>query len=494
MDGNILVWLLAVPLLTALGAFVSRSRAMAEAVHLAGSTVLLGLSLALGGQVLAGGSLAALEDLLHADALSAVLVLIIGTVGFLAGLYSVGYLRHDLAAGETDEKGLRSYYGFYHLLLFTTVLAALSNNIAILWAAVEGTTLASAFLVGFYRRKTAQEAAWKYVLVCGVGLAFALFGTVLTYADAFHVLQHAHRAMAWTEVVQVADRLDPQLARLAFVFILIGYGTKLGLVPMHTWLPDAYGEAPSPATALLSGVVKKGALFALIRYYPIAARAAGGGFPQTLFLVFGLLSVAVAAFFILRQKDLKRQLAYSSVEHVGIIATALGTGVPLGILAGLFHAVNHSVSKSLAFCAVGNVEMKYRTRETGRIQGMLRAAPLTALTFLAGLLAMVGSPPTGLFASELMTLTAAFQRGLLWPAILLLALLVMVFVAFFLVISETLFGPAPEGMARSEPGPVALTLVPLAVLVLFLVVLGLQIPAPLFRLLEGAVAVVTGGA
>lgn len=488
---RILFYLPAVPLGTALLAFVVRSRRMVEVVHFAGSSIMAFLSLLLVQDVLNGQRLFALDGMLYADSLTALLVLIIGVGGFLDGFYSLGYLRYDLAQGEVDERGVCSYYGFYHLLLLTMVLSAITNNIAMMWVAVEATTLGSAFLVGFYKHKTSAEAAWKYVLICSVGLAFALYGTILTYSGAFAVLQEAHRAMLWTEIVKIAQSLDPQVMKLAFVFILIGFGTKVGLVPLHTWLPDTYSEAPSPVSALLSGVLMKCALFAIVRYYTIALPAIGKEFPQTLLLIFGLLSVGVAAFFILVQNDIKRKLAYSSVEHVGIIATGLGVGGPLGILAAFFHAVNHSLTKSLLFCTVGNVTLKYGTRDIQKIRGMFKVAPMTAFMFAMGLLAVVGSPPFNIFLSELMTVMAGLQGGYFWPMLLFLILLVIVFVALLILISETVLGSPPEGLRRGELN--WLTLLPLGMLFVLMAGLGIYVPAPLHQLLQSAVSVVLGG-
>lgn len=488
---NILFYLPAVPLGTSLLAFGLRSRRMVEVVHFAGSSIVALLSLLLAQYVLSGQTLLALNGMLYADSLTAVLVLIIGVVGFLDGFYSIGYMRYNLAHGEVDERGVCSYYGFYHILLLTMILSALSNNIALMWVAVEATTLGSAFLVGFCKYKTSAEAAWKYVLICSVGLAFALYGTILTYSNAFAMVQDAHRAMLWTELAGMARGLDPQVMKLAFVFILIGFGAKVGLVPMHTWLPDTYSESPSPVSALLSGVLMKCALFAILRYYTITLQAVGKEFPQTLLLIFGLLSVGVSAFFILVQPDVKRKLAYSSVEHVGIIATGLGAGGPLGVLAAIFHAINHSITKSLLFCTVGNVALKYGSRDSQKIRGMFKVAPVTAFLFTTGLLAVAGSPPFNIFASEFMTLMAGLQAGHFWPMILFLIFLVIVFVAFFILIGEAALGFPPEDLPRGDAG--WLTLLPLGILLVLMAGLGVHLPAPLNQLLQSAVSVVLGG-
>lgn len=491
MGEIILIYLPLVSLITALAAFAVKSRRVAETIHFVGISILALLSLLLVKSVLDGQSLFALNGMLFADELTAILILLIGVIGFLNGFYSIGYMRHDLEHGEINDKGISIYYGLYQLFLFTMVLSAISNNIAILWVAVEATTLASAFLVGFYKHKTSAEGAWKYVLICSIGLAFALFGTILTYSNAFASVEDAHRAMLWTELVKMGQNLDPELMKLAFVFILIGYGTKAGLFPMHTWLPDAHSEAPSPASALLSGVLLKCALFAIIRYYAITFKVVGKEFPQTLLLIFGLITVGVAAFFILMQKDIKRKLAYSSVEHVGIIATGLGIGGVIGIFASLFHTINHSITKSLLFCSTGNIMMKYGTRDSDRIRGMLKAMPFTGFLFMSGILAVAGSPPFSIFLSEFMTLAAGFKNGQFWTMILFLLFLVIAFVALVILISKTVLGPKPEEMPRGDTNWV--TMLPLGVLFIFMLLLGIYLPEPLNQLLQGAVSVVQGG-
>jgi hydrogenase-4 component F len=416
---NLLIWLLAIPLMISLLAFGTRvlrslvpgarastlrvERGALEALHLAGIFLLLVLSLSLARAVLEQGSITSAGAWLYADQLTAVFTLIIGVMGFLNGLYSIGYLRHDLEQGSIDINGLGAYYGFFHFFLLTMLFTILTNNIVLMWVGIEATTLSSAFLVGLYGHRLSLEAAWKYVLICSVGVAFALYGTVLVYANAFHVLHQAGNAVLWTEIARNAGALDPMIMKLAFVFILIGFGTKAGLFPMHTWLPDAHSEAPSPVSAMLSGVLLNCALFAIIRYYIIISQPVGTAFPRTLLLIFGALSVAVAAFSIFAQRDLKRLFAYSSIENIGLIAIGLGFGGPLGVLAALLQVINHSVAKSLLFCTSGNVLIKYGTRDLGLIRGMSKLAPWSAFLLGSGVLAISGVPPFNIFISELLT-------------------------------------------------------------------------------------------
>lgn len=495
MDENILIWLLAFPLALSLITFLIRavgwrSQRVPEVLHLGGIIVVLVLILKTAFLIYSGGELSALADLFYADRLTAVFLLVIGVMGFLNGLYSIGYLRYDLAGEELGVDSCSTYYGFFHLFLFTMLFTVLSNNIALMWVGIEATTLGSVFLVGIYGRRESLEAAWKYILICSVGIAFALYGTILIYAGSFNLLQNAHNSMLWTEVVKSAGMLDPQVVKLAFVFILIGFGTKAGLFPMHTWLPDAHSEAPSPVSSLLSGVLLKCALFAIIKYYMIATRCLGPDFPRLLLLIFGILSIACAAFLIFAQRDLKRMFAYSSIENIGIIATGLGIGGPLGVFAALLHTINHSITKSLLFCTSGNILIKYGTRDLKAIKGVFRAAPITAFFLGSGALGIAGCPPLNIFISKLLTISAGIQAGYLWPMLLCLALLVVVFASFLRLIGETLFGEPPEGVEKGDVNWI--TLLPIALLFLLMLASGVHTPEPLAELLEGAASLVTG--
>ena len=286
-------------LVTAAAAFATRwlgawTRRAVEAVHLAGITIALLFTLAVVAAVLQHQTLSALGGWLLVDALGAIFVGLVIVVGFLAGVYSIGYMRHDLAKGDVGATGLSTYYGFFDLFLCTMILAVTSNNLVMMWVAIEATTLSSVFLVGFYGRRTSLEAAWKYVVICTVGVAFGLYGTVLVFSNANAVLASAEDAILWTEVVKHATALDPGTISIAFVFVLIGFGTKVGLFPMQGWLPDAYTEAPSPASALLSAALESCALLVIIRHTAIAVKAVGPQFPQILFLIFGVLSIGAA--------------------------------------------------------------------------------------------------------------------------------------------------------------------------------------------------------
>lgn len=298
----LLLIILAIPLVAALASFTFRLRRPLEFIQVTATAGILLVASLLIKEVLVGGPVSYLGGNLYLDELSAILIMIIGGLGFVLGVYSIAYLGYDIREGEIRPGDLGLYYGLYHLFIFTMLLTVMSNNILIMWAAVEATTLASAFLVGFYRHPSSAEGAWKYVLICSAGIAFALFGTILIFSNAFQLNGQVEEAVLWTELIKIAGELDPVALKMAFVFILIGFGTKAGLVPMHTWLPDAHSEAPSPASALLSGVLLNCGLLLVIRYYALTGQAIGFDFPRTLLLVLGLASVVIAAFFILVQK------------------------------------------------------------------------------------------------------------------------------------------------------------------------------------------------
>jgi hydrogenase-4 component F len=459
-----------------------------ERVHLASISWLLLLAIIIVARLVDGEPLGAFGGWLYVDAVSAIFVLLIGIVGFLTGLYSLGYIRHDLASGLIDRPKLKIYYGFFSLFLFTMLLAVTSNNIVMMWVAIEATTLGSAFLVGLYGQKSSLEAAWKYVVICTVGVAFGLYGTVLAYANGNAVLAQPEGAIFWTTLAAHAAELDPTLIKLAFVFVLIGFGTKAGLFPMHAWLPDAHSEAPSPVSALLSGVLLKCALFVIIRYYVITMRAVGPEFPQLLLLILGTLSIGVASFLFFVQQDLKRKLAYSSVEHIGLIALGLGFGGPLGVGAALLHSVNHSFAKALLFCGSGNVLMKYGTRDLRAVKGLLVVAPASGLLLMAGALALAGFPPFNVFVSEFLVFAAGLQSGHLGLMIVCALFFTVTVAGFVQVIAGSVLGKKPDTVSKGDVG--WLSLAPMAVLMGLVLVMGFAVPRPMSQLIQSATAIV----
>jgi len=378
---------------------------------------------------------------LRVDALSSFFLINIAFISGLVLVYASNYLLH---AGQGRFNSPRWFYTLVFLFLFTMISVCLSANLGLMWIMMEGTTLASALLVGFYNTKGAVEAGWKYLMVCTVGIAFALFGTIVLYLAAVKAGMNPAAALDWASLMEAVPRvgLDPHLVKLAFVFVIVGYGTKIGFVPMHSWLPDAHAEAPTPVSALLSAVLLNCAMYAVMRYDAIVSRAAGAAFPHTLLLIFGVLSMVVAGLLILVQRNLKRLMAYSSIEHMGIIAIGLGLGGPLGLFGALLHIFNHSVGKSLLFFCAGNVRENFGTLRMDSISGMARTLPRTSIALVVGSLAIVGLPPFSLFVSEFAILSEAFSQARYTVAVLFLVALSVVFGGFTYYLLHMLCGDA----------------------------------------------------
>jgi hydrogenase-4 component F len=423
---------------------------------------------------------------LRADGLTAFFLINIGFIFALVLSYSVGYLRH-IPAGRFSSP--RWFYSLVFLFLFTMMAVYLSANLGMLWICVEATTLASALLVGFYNTEGAVEAGWKYLVVCTVGIAFALFGTIALYLAAVKSGVNPESALDWSVLMNASPSLGAarDLVKLSFVFVAVGYGTKIGFVPMHSWLPDAHAEAPSPISALLSAVLLNCAMYALLRFDAIASHAIGSGFSHTLLLIFGGLSVSVAALLMIVQRDLKRLLAYSSIEHMGIVAIGVGIGGPFGLFGALLHTFNHSVAKALMFFVAGNVRESFGTLRMRRIHGMARSLPWTSAGLVVGSLAIVGMPPFGLFISEFMILTAAFKASRYFIAILLMVALSVVFGALLHHFQRMLAGKRTDVSAKLKLLPTDFAV--MGVCAAFLIVLGVRIPGVFTSLLHRAMVV-----
>jgi hydrogenase-4 component F len=480
-------YLLLVPILTGVLCFLTRSKTQVEAVSLTGSTVTLILGLNLVKYVYQNGIIMAWTNTLFADMFSAFIVLIVSIVGFVASIYSIGYMGHEFKHGILDLKKLRLYYVLFHMFMFTMLLVGVTNNLG-LWIAIEMTTLVSTLLLILYLRKSSVEAAWKYMTICTVGITFALLGTILTYYGAVKIMGESGDALNWTSLIKVADQFDPTIMKLAFIFILIGYGTKAGLAPMHTWLPDAHSEAPSPVSALLSGVLLNCAMYGIIRFYSIATKSTGIEFTSNLLIVFGLLSLGIAMPFIILQEDYKRMLAYSSVEHMGIIAIGIGFGGTFGVFGALLHMFNHAMTKSLMFFGAGNVLLKHGTKEINKVSGVVKSMPVTGAMLLIGGLAITGSPPFSIFISEFIILWAGFLQGHIIASVLFLLFIIMIFAGFFYNLSKMIFGNPKPGIT---PGEVSRwTLGAMVILVVFVFVLGVYIPPTFYDMIMKVVAIV----
>lgn len=445
-----LALVLGIPLALALFSLVMPRLRFFGAVNALGHLCVLAAAGGIAAARAGGASPLAYARFFRIDALSAYFMLTVALVDLAAALYSTGYVMRDIRDGAVSEGKARGYYALFNLFTFSMLLATAVDNLGMLWVAIEMTTLVSAFLVGFHTTKQSVEAAWKYVIICSVGISIALLGTILLYWTAAR--QGGVESLNWSEIMGAAGKLDPWVVKLAFLFILVGYGTKAGLVPMHTWLPDAHSQALAPISALLSGVLLKTALYAMLRFTAILNRCAGEGYSGALFIIFGVLSLGVSAGFIMVQRDVKRLLAYHSIEHVGIIATGLGIGGVLGTCGALFHVFNHAVTKSLLFFASGDVAKRYRTSDMHLIHGAARALPWAGSILIIGAFALAGSPPFSIFVSEMIILIAGFNAGAYATSGLFIVFIAVIFGAIIHHFSRVVFGRKPEAVpSGGEP-------------------------------------------
>ncbi|MEI6795943.1 MAG: hydrogenase 4 subunit F [Methanomassiliicoccales archaeon] len=479
--------LLLAPLFTAVVLFFLRKRRNLELVSVLGSALTFLFCSWAAVDAYNAGALS--NGIWYMDSLSAFMIAMISFVGLITSLYSVSYMRHEVETGEVASDRLRLYYTFLHLFMLTMLLVCVVDNLGIMWIAIEATTLASAFLVGFYEKPEALEAAWKYIIICSVGITLALLGTVLTYASSVNALGEISDALSFTTLRDNAALLDPTFLKIAFIFIMVGYGTKVGLAPMHTWLPDAHSQAPSPVSGLLSAVLLNCALYGILRFHIIVSIAVPG-FSSTLLILFGLLSLATAAAFIIVSKDIKRMLAYSSIEHMGIIALGFGLGGFFGVFGALLQMLNHAIAKCLMFFTAGSVVQKYATKEMSQIRGLGTVMPVTALLLVGGALAITGSPPFGLFISEISILQAGLNTGQWLVSALYMGLVALIFAAFMFHIGRMVFGPPAEDVTPGEGHPWRNAL--LSLLLCGSLMLGLYLPSPLHDLLLKATALFPG--
>ena len=358
------------------------------------------------------------------DDVNVVFIVLNTFVGFTTSVFSATYIAHELETGHLTPAYLRFYHAMYQTLMFAMNLALLANNVGLMWVAVELATLTTVLMVGIYRTPQALEAAWKYFILGSVGIALALFGTILVYLASSAVLGEGLEAMAWSVLVQRAAEFDPALLNLAFVFLLLGYGTKVGLVPLHAWLPDAHAEGPTPISAVLSGLLLNVALFAVLRFKMVMSANERALAPGPLMVTLGLVSVVFASFMLYRRHDIKRMFAYSSIEHMGIISFAFGMGGPLANFAALLHMIMHSLTKSAIFFAVGHIAQVKGTQKMADIRGLTVSHPVLGWGLVVGVIAIVGLPPMGIFMSEFLILTSTFSRQPILAVVLALGLLI----------------------------------------------------------------------
>ena len=439
-------------------------------INVAGSLLTLIAAALLTRRIIDIGPMWAYDMQFFVDPLNVFLIALTALVGFTTALFSRPYMRIEHDRGRLTTARLRLYHSMFQMFMCTMLVALSTNNLGILWVAMEAATLTTVLLVALYRTPASLEAAWKYFILCGVGIAQALFGTILIYFAAERVLGSEGHALLWTHLNSVRMTLEPTTLSLAFVFLLVGYGTKTGLAPLHNWLPDAHAEGPTPVSAVLSGLLLNVALYAIIRGKVLVDGALGTRFAENLMMAFGLLTVVVPAFYLSRQKDIKRLFGFSSIEHMGLITFAFGMGGPVASFAGLLHMTVHSLTKSAIFFAVGHAAQMAGTQIMEDIKGLLKRSPTIGWGLMLGTLAILGMPPFGVFASEFMILTVAIKHHP-WAAPILLTALGVAFAAMFNKVQGMVFGePTVKPLAHNP------ALLPVFLHLGLVLMLGLWIP------------------
>lgn len=471
------LFLLIAPIFAALiSALVRSKRVVIEGVTLLAVVVEAVLFVRLAAGVLAHGTVE-FAGYFALNGLSTLFGLVVVMVGCVAALYSVGYLREETRRGIIGMHRICQFYTLFNVFLFSMLAAVILINPILMWIAVEATTLSTVFLISFYGKPNTIEAAWKFLIINSIALLLGFLGTLL------FVGMPTNFGGVWSFVS--GAQLDPALVKIAFVFVIIGYGTKTGFAPLHTWLPDAHGMAPVPISSLLSGALLNVSFFAILRFVLLTDSALGPDFSHQIFLAFGLLSVVIAALLIFTQHNYKRLLAYSSIEHMGIMALGIGAG-GVGVFAALLHMIYHAMTKSLLFLSSGNIMLKYGTAKISGVRGLRTALPLTTILFFVGVLSITGVPPFGIFLTEFSVLSALMSvHGVL--ALVLLVALALVCIGFFKALSSMMAGQPPrdEGGRHTENG---WTIAPLGVLAALIVAVSIVVPVPLQTLLTQAAA------
>ncbi len=464
------LFVLGIPLLGGLVLALTGHRRVAAEINAVFSLLTFLAAAVLTKRIIDDGPQRFFDEQFFIDSFNVFLVALTAFVGFTTSIFSRPYMRIEHEHGRLTSGRLRLYHSMFQMFMFTMLLALTTNNMGILWVAMEAATLTTVLLVSLYRTAASLEAAWKYFILCGVGIAQALFGTILLYFAAEKVLGHQGSALLWTHLDAVKGQLEPTVLSLAFVFLLVGYGTKVGLVPLHNWLPDAHAEGPTPVSAVLSGLLLNVALYAVVRCKVLADGALQSNLASLLMMGFGMLSVVVAAFALSRQKDIKRLFGYSSIEHMGIITFAFGMGGPVANFAGLLHMTVHSLTKSAIFFAVGHAAQKSGTQVIDNIRGLIKVSPTVGWGLLLGSLAILGMPPFGVFASEFLILTTAMKQQP-WATPFLLMALGVAFASIFGKVQPMVFG---DTTVKRLPHPPAL--LPVFAHLVLVLVLGLWIP------------------
>jgi hydrogenase-4 component F len=409
------------------------------------------------------------------DDLNKVFIVLTTFVGFTTSVFSASYIGHEIEIGRLTPRFVRFYHAMYQALMFAMNLALVANNIGLMWVAIEMATLTTVLMVGIYRTHEALEAAWKYFILGSVGIALALFGTILIYMAARPVIGEGVDAMVWSALMSRAAQFDPALLNVAFIFLLLGYGTKVGLAPLHAWLPDAHAEGPTPISAVLSGLLLNVALYALLRFKMLLALNPEAIAPGPLMVIMGLISCLFAAFMLYRRRDIKRMFAYSSIEHMGIIVFAFGMGGALANFAGLLHMTMHSLTKSAIFFAVGHIAQVKGTQKIADMGGLTVTNPVLGWGLVLGVVAIAGLPPLGIFMSEFLVVSSTFAREP-WLAIILALGILVALGGLFLRLNTIAFGEPRGPTAKAEA-----SYVPMFAHLALVFMAGIYMPAPLVK-------------
>ncbi|ASM37430.1 proton-conducting transporter membrane subunit [Campylobacter sputorum] len=427
---NILVLILILPVIFGVTMFFSPLNfKVLQNLHIAFNTLISAFLLCAVGLVVKNGYISYFNEFLFLDSLGAIFLSLIAITGFLVNLYMSSYMKWEIEAEHITLRQLKNYFSLTFIFTFTMTLSVVCNNIAFMWAAIEATTLSSVFLVALNKDKKSTESGYKYIVICSIGLAFALYATILLYCAGNNNI--SGDSMFFTNLLENAENLNQDALKLIFIFALIGFGTKAGLVPTHTWLPDVHAQGPAPTSALLSGILLKCAMLGLIKYYAIVGKGIGFDFVQTIMVVSGLITLFVAGFFLIRQHDVKRMFAYHSIVHMGVIAFGLGVGSFIGIFAAIFHCMAHSFTKALAFCVTGNMAKIYGTKDMTKMGSMIKIAPLTTVLFGISICSLVGVPGFAIFVSEFWIFKAAALNSQYILMILFAIALAIIFIADF---------------------------------------------------------------
>ena len=485
-----IMFLLLTPLIGGILVTVFRKKRIIEIVTICSASLILIQVFFILFTIINEKTISAFGNAFYIDSFGAVILLPISIVGFVSVLYSKNYMGRQYDIGLVDDKHIVRYYQGLSIFLLSMLVVPITNNLGVMWVTVEATTLISVLLIMLYFKENAIEAAWKYLIIATVGLSFALIGTVFFYYANINA-GSSEDAMNWTGMVHNSKLFDPNLVKIAFVFILVGYGTKAGLAPMHTWLPDAHSEAPTPVSALLSGVLLNCALYGIIRFHIVSSGTLGPAFSNQLLIILAVVSIGIAAASIYFQKDMKRMLAYSSVEHMGIVSLGIGFGGIFGIYGAILQIINHAIAKPLMFFASGTISQKYETKVMSKIKGIIKVMPITGALFLIGGFALVGMPPFNIFLSEFLVLSSGFQSGQFLVTMIVIAFLVITFAVFLRHLIKMTFGNPVLEMKKDDMGKLAIA--PMIILASLVVIFGFYIPEQLQTLVHNASSIISGG-